>query len=98
AYHQGVRYSYSRTRLIPTLAQGVYFRSQRVNVGIAGLGVAVPGNLRGYGSARLEYGPDLAVDGYETVQAWGIGASLSKLVETAALTAGTEPPAFTRFI
>ena len=107
-YQQGARYSWSETQLVPSLAPDVWFRTSRATFGVGGLGVAVPGNLKGWGSARLDYGlsqgtdpsgnPTGTYDSFEEVQAWGIGASLSQLIETSSLLAGIEPPAFTRIL
>jgi hypothetical protein len=94
-YQQGARYSWSETQFVPSLASDVWFRTSRVVVGVGGIGVAVPGNLKSWGSARLEYGQGSS-DPFEEIHAWGVGASLSQLVETSSLLAGVEPPAFTR--
>lgn len=94
-YASGARYSLSRTQLLPSLAQGIFFRTQRLAVGGGGVGVGIPGNLNGYGSALLNYGT--LPSPFEEVRSWGLGVSLSELAATALHVTRDDAPAILRY-
>ena len=106
-YHAGIRYSWGKTQLVPGLANDVFFKTEEITIGMGGLGIAVPGNLNGYGSALLDYGRSTRTDNqgnpigtfrsFERIRSWGMGVSLAELVASAWRKAGEEPPAFLRY-
>jgi hypothetical protein len=105
-YHRGVRYSHGNTQLVPGIGH-VFFKTDRLTVGMGGVGVLLPGNLTGFGTTLLDYGLSEGTDeqgnptgtfrSFEKIRAWGIGVSLSELLASAARMAGAEPPAFLRY-
>lgn len=86
-YHQGVRYQYARSQLVPGLATDVFLTSDRVTLGAYGAGLEV-------GRTRLDYGVSEIVDesgnalgefeSYEEVGAITVGLSASGLVRSIA--------------
>jgi hypothetical protein len=86
-YHQGVRYQYARSQLVPGLAADVMLTSDRVTLAACGVGLEV-------GRTKLDYGPSTWVDeyghllgefeSYEEVGAITVGLSASGLVRSIA--------------
>lgn len=106
-YQRGIRFSYGRTRLVPGLADNVYFKTERLKLGVGGVGALLPGDPNGFGSGLLDYGLQESIDeqgnptgtfgAYEKIRAWGIGVSLSELIGSAAEITGHDRPGFLRF-
>jgi hypothetical protein len=92
-YQRGIRYSYGKTRLVPSLAADVVFRSDRIAVGACGIGVSFAGKpFRALGRLRLDYGVSNATNengdvigtfsSYEDVRQIGVGVSVVELLES----------------
>jgi len=86
-YHEGLRYLWSRTKLVPGLADDVIFTTHRGTAGWGGIGLAA-------GVIRLNYGQSVAVDpsgnptgtfeSHETIAVQALGVSASRLVTAVA--------------
>ena len=87
-YHRGLLWHESDTQLVPDLADDVFFRSQRLTLGLWGLGFAWAGSP--LGKLRLEAGSQFYttdqgdVTAIETsftdVESWGVGLSSSAVL------------------
>jgi hypothetical protein len=88
-YHHGIRFETARRRLVPDLAHGFYFRTDRWTFGLWGIGMAAAGKPPDLGGCRLDYEPSTAVDeqghelgrfdSWETMQYRAIGLSTAEL-------------------
>jgi len=88
-YRDGLRFEHGKTRLVPDLADGVYFRSDRFTIARWGIGIAATAPL---GRNRLDYGESIATDdegnvlgsftSYEEYDDFGIGVSLARASES----------------
>ncbi len=87
-YRDGLRFEHGKTRLIPDLADDVYFRSDRFTLARWGIGITstVP-----FGRNRLDYGESYATDGqgnvgsftsYEEYDDFGIGVSIARAMDS----------------
>lgn len=95
-YRDGLRFEHGKTQLVPDIADGVYFRSDRLTLARWGIGIAATAPL---GRNRLDYGEVIATDdqgnhvgtftAYEEYDDFGIGASLARASE--ALLTGADP-------
>ncbi|MGE5177723.1 MAG: hypothetical protein ACM3PF_01380 [Bacteroidota bacterium] len=92
-YQRGIRYSYGKTRLVPSLAADVFFKSDRIAIGACGVGVSFAGKpFRALGRLRLDYGVSEATNengdvvgtfsSYEEIRQIGVGVSLIELLES----------------
>ncbi len=108
AYHQGVRFQYGKTQLVPELAEDVTFTSDVITLGACGVGLYIAGKpIDGLGGLRLNYGKSLATDvdgniigeftSYEEIDAFGFGVSAAQLLESAARAIGWDPPLISRY-
>jgi hypothetical protein len=108
-YHRGVRYTYGRTQLVPTLADDVFFTSDRLVLGIGGIGVSIAGKpVDGLGGYRLDYGLSEATDengnvigefsSFEEVRQIGVGISVFRALENFIGSNGGEPPDISRYL
>ena len=93
-YHQGVRLTHGKTRLVPDLADDVYLKTDRITLGLWGVGVSLVGRpIKGFGRDRLDYGESMATreDGteigtfnsYENLYSCGVGVNLVEFTENA---------------
>ena len=109
AHHEGIRYEYGKTHLVPELASSVYFRSKAVTVGGFGIGAYMAGKPRKrLGGYRLDYGTSEATDvdgnpigeftSFEVIEAFGFGLSVAELMENLLRVMGADPPAVSRFV
>jgi len=91
---RGIRWQQGWTRLVPSLAPDVKFKSQRLLLGGGGLGFSLMGDpLDGLGHTRLDYGasqgtdpfgnPTAPFNGYEQIEAWGAGLSVLSAFDAA---------------
>ncbi len=106
-YHQGIRYNYGKTQLVPDLASNVFFRSKVLTVGGFGVGAYMAGKpAKHLGSLRLDYGTNEATDvdgnvigvftSFEEIEAFGFGVSVAELMEHLLRVAGVSPPPISR--
>ncbi|MGE5176912.1 MAG: hypothetical protein ACM3JJ_11115 [Hyphomicrobiales bacterium] len=90
---RGLRLEMGKTRLVPDLASGVYFRSRRIAIGYGGIGIDIAGKpVEGIGIDRLDYGKSVATDvdgnpigefdSFETIRSIGVGVGVVQTVET----------------
>ncbi|MEP7224660.1 MAG: hypothetical protein ABI783_06855 [Actinomycetota bacterium] len=107
-YHEGVRFEYGRTQLVPDLADDVTFKTRRITLGAYGLGILLAGKpVDGAGSMRLSYGTSQATgpggedlgtyESYEEIRAFGIGLSLAQATEALWRASGHTPPPLARY-
>jgi hypothetical protein len=107
-YHEGIRYEYGTTQLVPELTNDIFFRSKVLTVGGFGVGVFVAGEpWARVGGLRLDYGESVATDvdgnpigtyrSFETIETIGVGFSVAQIVENLLRVAGADPPALSRF-
>src|SRR5437016_1615587 len=76
-YYQGIRWQWSRTRLLPDFLPDAYFASSRFVLGGSGVGMSLIGRpFDGMGNVRLDYGSSLfspggppVTDSYERLDA-----------------------------
>jgi hypothetical protein len=105
---KGLVYEWGRTRLVPDLADNVFFTTKRLILGGWGLGILVAGKpIDKIGGLRLDYGVSFATDvdgnilgsftSYEQTQSLGAGAHLLEFAEHALAASGLHPPALSRF-
>jgi hypothetical protein len=107
-YHQGVRYTWGETQLVPDLADDVYFTTKETTVAAYGLGFSFAGQPGDFGSMRLSYGISEGTDesgnslgtfeAYEEIDSWGVGLSLGQAAEAIALATSGEAPTITRYV
>lgn len=73
---QGIEWAYTRTRLVPGLADDVYLTSKHLRLGGAGIGVSLSGQpFEGLGETRLDYGTSSPFVDEERIRSWAIGVS-----------------------
>ena len=92
-YHQGVRLTHGKTRLVPDLADDVYLKTDRITLGLWGSGRLAGRPIKGFGRDRLDYGESMATreDGteigtfnsYENLYSCGVGVNLVEFTENA---------------
>jgi hypothetical protein len=90
-YHHGIRFEQARRRLVPDLANGAYFRTNRWTFGLWGIGVAAAGKPPDLGGCHLDYGPSMATneqghelgrfDSWETMRYRAVGLSMAELAK-----------------
>lgn len=89
---EGVGWVDGRTRLVPQLDPNVKFRSSRLLLGGAGVGVSLMGDpIGGLGRVRLDYGaspgtdpfgnPTAPFNSFEKTEAWAVGVSPLRLFD-----------------
>jgi hypothetical protein len=105
-YYQGLRWQWSRTRLIPNFADHAYFASSRFVLAGAGVGMELTGRpFEGMGNLRLDYGPLLldaadpssAFDPFERVDAVAVGVSFDQFANALLSLRDSALPPFTRY-
>jgi hypothetical protein len=85
---RGIGYDYGSTQLVPSLADDVYFRSERFRIGGFGIGASFSGKpLDRLGFARLDYGTSESIDGatfesFEDIDTWAVGVDLVTCAES----------------
>jgi hypothetical protein len=93
-YHRGVSLTHGRTQLVPDLADDVFLKTDRITLGLWGVGVSLVGRpFKGLGRARLDLGESMATDGggfetgmlrsYEDLYSFGLGVNLIESTENA---------------
>ncbi len=106
-YHDGVRFVYGRTQLVPDLSDHVFFTTKEIMIGGGGLGLRMSGKpIEALGSLRLDYGRSVATDvdgnviavfdSYEEIHDLAIGINLLEAVETIQRLRGGEPSRLSR--
>ena len=94
AYHDGLRWSHMREKLVPGLATDVSFTTDRYTAGAHGLALSVAGRSKlDYGASEIvdENGNPLGVfRAYETTSLWGIAVSAASMLD--AITSTTRMP------
>jgi hypothetical protein len=106
-FHEGFRYSYQRTQLVPDLADDVYFTSRRLTVGVGGIGVSVAGKpFDDVGGLRLDYGKSVATDeegnpvgefsSLERIRQLAVGVNVLELAGSVMGLVGMEAPGLGR--
>ncbi|HET9952650.1 MAG TPA: hypothetical protein VFS09_12730 [Candidatus Eisenbacteria bacterium] len=106
-YHRGIRYAYGKTRLVPDLADNVWFRTHEITIGGGGIGVSLAGKpVEAIGHLRLDYGlseatdadgnPIGTFDSYERIDQFSVGANLVETFETIRRLTGHEPSSLSR--
>jgi hypothetical protein len=108
SYHEGLRWEWGKTQLVPGLANDVFFKTNRVTLARWGVGLALAGRpWDGFGGTRLDYGTSIATNesgqeigtfsSYEDVSSWGLAFSMAQLSD-AVLRLGDRPaPSFSRY-
>ena len=101
-YHSGLRYEWGSTKLVPSLADDVFFKSSRLTLGAWGAALAV--SLHPY---RLSYGVSEAVDidgnvfaafeSYEDIGTWGGAISVVEFGENVLNQLGVGLPPLSRY-
>jgi hypothetical protein len=89
----GIGWVDGRSQLVPGLAPDVWFKSSRLLLGGAGVGLSLMGEpIEGLGRLRLDYGEEtgpFALPGdFEQTEAWGIGVSPIQLYDAIRHTQG----------
>ncbi|HEY3215261.1 MAG TPA: hypothetical protein VGK93_02085 [Candidatus Eisenbacteria bacterium] len=108
AYHRGLRYEWGKTRLLPTLASDVFFRSELLKLGGGGLAIWTAGLPRAdLGRLDLDYGENEATDpsgnwigtfrSFERIDSWGWALSVAQLTESFARLAGKRLMSWSRY-
>ena len=101
-YHQGIRWQWGETQLVPGLASDVRFSVTRLTVAGAGIGVENAGDPSDAGGLELEYGESEGTDvngnptgtfsSFESIDATGVGVSVGRLVRAIAAARDADPP------
>lgn len=108
AYQRGVRFDHGRTKLIPELADDVFFESDRVTLAGMGVGLSLEGRpLDFLGGRRLDYGQTEAVDeqgnsygffdSWEDVSSWGLALSAVNVLDAVLDLTRSGDPVLRRF-
>jgi hypothetical protein len=107
-YHQGLRYEWGKTQLVPDLADDVYFDTDRFTLAAFGVGLFAAGNpTDGLGGLDLSYGMSEATgpggeplgtfESFERIESWGVGISLATLLDAVLPLTGARLPALARW-
>ena len=108
AYHHGLRYEWGKTRLVPGLAEDVFFESKVLKIGGGGVALWTAGRpFGGLGGLKVDYGQiDLtnssgikigSFSPYEQIESWGWALSAGQLAENAARLLGRALPSLSRY-
>lgn len=106
---RGVHFEWGRSRLVPDLAEDVYFTTTRLSAGAYGVGVSIVGKpWVDVGEEFLDYGKSYATDvdgniigtfhSHEEIRSIGFGVSLPTLFENLARATGGDPPRLSRVV
>lgn len=107
-YHHGVRFERGRTRLVPDVANSVFFTTRQLTLGAWGVGVRLAGKpIDGLGDLTLDYGRSQATNpgdptpigsfhSYEDISAFGVGLSAASFIDAAAQALGGADPGIRR--
>lgn len=107
-YQQGIRWTHGKTRLIPDLADGVFFKTDRITLGLWGAGVSLVGRpIKGIGRARLGYGEVMATgedgsefrtfESHEDLYSFGAGINVIEFAENMVARRLHSPHPFSRY-
>jgi hypothetical protein len=99
-YATGLRWSWNNTHLLPEIAPGVTFQTNRFGFGWGGIGLAVERHTLSYGLLELTDPQGTPIGTYEPtedVRPLSGGISLSRVVEAIASLRGGTEPGFTRY-
>lgn len=108
-YYRGIRWQWASTDLVPDLASGVNFESNRFTLGGGGLGFEFAGHpIDNMGGLDLHYGNSVAydpngnpigvTDGHERIEASGVGVSLEQLTASLLGFVGRDMPWWLRHV
>jgi hypothetical protein len=108
ACRKGLGYEWGRTRLVPDLANNVYYTSKHVTLAYWGVGLLFAGKpFDGVGSSRLDYGESFATDvdgnilgtfsAFEETESFGVGGNIVELAEHVSDAVGRPLPRLRRF-
>ena len=92
-YHAGLGYEWTRLQLVPSLADDVFFRSNRLTIGGWGVALSLSGvPFENAGGILLDYGENVFTDpegnvigtfhSYDEVNSWGVGINGVEFVES----------------
>lgn len=94
AYHEGLRFERGRTRIVPDLADNVWFTSKRVTLAAYGMGVSLEGwPIEDLGGSHLSFGELADLGDFEPTEenhAVGVGISAIHLLDSLLRTRGKD--------